>query len=130
MICYYDGTLILHFVIFIPLCIVPTPGAVNVTAPNTQIVGQSLTLECSVTTVRGITSRVDVVWSIRNGSNVVVTENVNATSETDDSLLFESSYIVPLLSTDDDGSMHECEIVINTDTLVVARSGVVLDVTG
>ena len=81
-------------------------------------------------TVRAITSRVDIVWSIRNGSNVTVTENVNATSETDDSLLFESSYIVPLLSTDDDGSMHECEIVINTDTLVVARSGVVLDVTG
>ena len=83
-----------------------------------------------MTTVRGITSRVDIAWSIRNGSNVVVTENVNATSETDNSLLFESSYIVSLLSTDDDGSMYECEIVINTDTLVVAHSGVVLDVIG
>ena len=33
------------------------------TAPNTQTVGQSLTLQCEVTTVRGITSRVDIVWS-------------------------------------------------------------------
>ena len=41
---------------------VPIP-TVSVTALNTQTVGQSLTLQCEVTTVRGITSRVDIVWS-------------------------------------------------------------------
>ena len=34
-----------------------------VNAPNTQIVGQSLTLQCEVTTVRDITSRIDIAWS-------------------------------------------------------------------
>ena len=38
----------------------------TVTALNIQTVGQSLTLECTVTAVRGITSRVDIIWS-RNG---------------------------------------------------------------
>jgi len=40
-----------------------------VVAPNIQTVGQSLTLECSVTAVRGITSRVDIVW--KNNDEVV-----------------------------------------------------------
>ena len=39
------------------------PPTVLVTAPNNQTVGQSLSLQCEVTTVRGITSRVDIVWS-------------------------------------------------------------------
>ena len=106
------------------------PDTVNVTAPSTQIVGQSLTLECSVTTVRGITSRVDIVWSLRNGSNFVTIEDLNVTSELENSLLFESSYTVPLLSTDDDSGIYECTIVINADTIVVASSGVTLDVAG
>jgi len=113
-----------------PLCIVPIPDTVNVTAPNTQIVGQSLTLECSVTTVRGITSRVDIVWSLRNRSSFVTIEDLNVTTESENSLLFESSYTVPLLSTDDDSSIYECAIVINAHTVVVASSDVTLDVAG
>ena len=42
--------------------LVPTP-TVSVTAPKNQMVGQSLIVQCEVTTVRGITSRVDIVWS-------------------------------------------------------------------
>ena len=41
---------------------VPTP-TMSVTVLNTQIVGQSVTLQCEVTTVRDITSRMDIVWS-------------------------------------------------------------------
>ena len=113
-----------------PLCIVPIPDTVNVTAPNTQIVGQLLTLECSVTTVRGITNRVDIVWSLRNRSNFVTIEDLNVTTELENSLLFENSYTVPLLSTDDDSSIYECAIVINAHTVVVASSDVTLDVAG
>ena len=53
---------VVPFVIFHVNILVPT-STVSVTAPNTQTVGQSLTLQCEVTTVRGITSRVDIVWS-------------------------------------------------------------------
>jgi len=50
--------------------IVPEPE-VTVTAPNTQTVGQSLTLTCNAVTVRGITSRVDIIWIRATGNNVV-----------------------------------------------------------
>jgi len=83
-----------------------------------------------VTTVRGITSRVDIVWSLRNRSSIVTIEDLNITTESENSLLFESSYTVPLLSTGDDGSIYECTIVINADTIVVTSSYVILDATG
>ena len=46
-------------------------------AVDTQIVGQSLTLECSVITVRGIVSSVDLIWSIYNGPELARIEGAN-----------------------------------------------------
>ena len=45
------------FTLCIKFCIVPTP-TVSMTDPDTQMLGESLTLYCNVTTVRGITSTV------------------------------------------------------------------------
>ena len=99
------------------------------TAPNTQIVGQSLALECSVTTVRGITSRVDVVWSI-DGALLERNEGLNLTIRTPSSTSLSNTYSIPHLSTDDEDRMYQCEMVINTDPLVVATSNLTLNVTG
>jgi len=44
-----------------PICLLPTPSLL-VTALNNQQVGDPLLLKCNVTTVRGITSSVDIVW--------------------------------------------------------------------
>ena len=98
------------------------------TAPNTQTVGQSLTLQCEVTAVRGITSRVDIVWS----SDDTVLRRINDTTATtmDNSLVYTDSYIISPLSTDDIGSMIECEVVINTSPSVMASDSITLDVTG
>ena len=60
------------------------------TAPNTQTVGQSLTLQCEVTTVRGITSSVDIVWS-SGGTELERTNNVSSTTM-DNSLVYTDSY--------------------------------------
>ena len=115
------------FCIIIIMLTVPTPS-VTVAAPNTQIVGQSLTLECNVTAVRGITSRVDIIWS----SDGVVLSRTNNTSPMmmDSSLVYTETYIISLLSTDDEDREYECEIVINASPVVTATGNVTLDVIG
>ena len=96
---------------------------------NTQIVGQPLTLECSVTTVRGITSRVDVVWS-RSGEEIERVAEVNISLSTENAEVYSSSYIISLLSTTDDGRVYQCEVVINTSPPVMATDNFTLDVIG
>ena len=109
------------------ICLVPTP-IVSVTAPITQIVGQSLTLQCKVTTVRGITSRVDIVWT----SGGIELERMNNVSSTtmDTLLVYTHSYTISPLSTTDDGRVIQCEVVINTSPSVMATGSITLDVTG
>ena len=98
------------------------------TAPNTQTVGQSLTLQCEVTTVRGITSRVDIVWS----SDDTQLERMNNVSSTimDNSLVYTDSYTISQLSTTDEGRVIQCEVVINVSPSVMASDNITLDVTG
>ena len=107
----------------------PTP-TVNVTARNAQTVGQSLTLQCEVTTVRGITSRVEIVWS----DNTTVLERVDNVSLTvmNNSLVYTDHYtFLQLLSTSDDDRMIQCKVLINTNTSVIEAFGnITLNVTG
>ena len=99
------------------------------TAPNTQTVGQSLTLQCEVTTMRGITSRVDIVWR----SSDTELERVNGVSSTTmgNSLVYTDSYTIPhFLITSDDGRVIQCAVVINVTPLIVVSDDIILDVTG
>ena len=101
----------------------------TVAAPNTQIVGQSLTLECSVTAVRGITSRVDIIWS-RGGTEVERMEGVSVSSTTGNMVMYTDTYTISQLTTTDDGREYQCEVVINTSPPVMATGSVILDVMG
>ena len=109
------------------LILVPPPNVI-VTAPNTQTVGQSLTLQCEVTTVRGITSRVDIVWS--SGGKEL--RRVNGLSQVtmDNSLVYTDSYTISQLSTTDDGRVIQCEVVINDSPPIRDDNSVILHVTG
>ena len=116
--------LIHYFIIFI----VSTP-TVTVAALNTQIVGQSLMLECNLTAVRGITSRVDIIW--RNNDGVMeIIRRVNASSLNNNGTVYSASYTIPLLRTIDDGRVYQCEVVINTSPPVMATNNIILDVAG
>ena len=88
--------------------------------------GQSLTLQCEVTTVRGITSRVDIVWS----SDGTELERMNDLSSTtmDNSLVYTDSYTISQLNTTDDGRVIQCEVVINASPSVMASDTITLDV--
>ena len=101
----------------------------TVNAPNNQTVGQSLTLESTITTVRGITSRVDIVWS-SNGVELKRINQSTANSTHDNTELYVDTYDIPLLSTSDDDRVIQCEIVIMTTPIVMVADNVTLDVTG
>ena len=107
--------------------LVPSPSIIA-TATNTQTVGQPLTLQCNVTTVRGITSRVDIVWS-SGGMELNRTNNVSS-ARVGDSLVYTHSYTITQLSMIDEGRVIQCEVVINASPSVMANDTVTLDVTG
>ena len=119
-----DNMNMTNILFYIP---VPTP-TVSLSALNTQTVGQSLTLQCEVTTVRGITSRVDIVWS-SNGTELNRTDGISL-SMMDNLLVYTNSYTISQLSTTDDGRVIQCEVVINASPSVMANDSVTLDVTG
>ena len=107
--------------------LVPVPN-VSMTVLNTQIVGQSVTLQCKVTTVRSITSRVDIVWS----SDGIELERMNNVSSTtiNSSLVYTDYYTISQLSTADDDRMIQCEVVINANKPVMVSDSIFLGVTG
>ena len=100
---------------------------VSVTAPNTQTVGQSLTLQCEVTTVRGITSRVDIAW--RRGGTKINTTRVKA-HVIGNLLMYRASFTISQLNTSSNGANYGCRLVIYTNPRVTATDTVTLDITG
>ena len=98
---------------------------------NNQTVGHSLTLECSVATVRGITSRVDIMWN-SDGLEVKSIKGVNFSSVTNDSELvqFIDSYIIPQLTTADEGRLYQCGVFVGTKSPIKVTETISLNVTG
>ena len=109
--------------------LVPTPS-VSVTGPTTHKVGQSLTLQCKVTAVRGITSSVDIEWR-RDGAEVQRMDNVKLQLNTmNTSLVYRDTYTISLLTTSDERSMLQCKVVINSSLPVMATSSLRVNVKG
>ena len=106
----------------------PTPNVI-VTAPNTQIDGRSSILECSATTVGGITSRVDIIWR-KDGTELKRMLGVNVSFTVDHSTVYTGTYTISKLITTDDGREYQCELLINTSPPVIATGSVILNVLG
>ena len=106
---------------------VSTP-TVSVAALNTQTVSQSLTLQCEVTTVRGITSRVDIVWS-SGGIELQRMSDVSSTTM-NNSLVYTDSYTILQVSTNDEDKVIQCEGIILATPTQSNTNTLTLDVTG
>ena len=100
----------------------------SITNLNNHTVGQSLTLQCEVTTVRIIMSGVDIVWS-SDGTELERKNNVTSTTM-GNSLVYTDSYTISQLNTTDDDRVIQCEGVINANPPVMANDNIILDVTG
>ena len=82
-----------------------------------------------MTTVRGITSRVDIVWS-RNGREIRKLEDPSPALVTDQLVIYGSNYSITQLSTSYEGHEIQCEVVINSPVLVTADDIIMLNVSG
>ena len=102
---------------------------IDVIAVNNQTVRQPLILQCSVTTIRDINSRVDFVW-ISNGTELERAEGVTGESSTNNLAVYTDYYIIPQLSIADNNSLYTCEVIINRSPLISASSNVTLYITG
>ena len=101
------------------------PTNISLASSGHQIVGQSLTLECSVTTVRGITSRMDIVWS----SDGELKRVINITTM-DDTTEYVDLYTIKQLNDTDQNRMYQCEVVINSIPPVKGTKHITLEAIG
>ena len=118
----------LFFYSSVSVILVPGPDEFNVTALDNHTVGQSLTLQCNVATVMGITSRVDIVWS-SNGVELERITGVVANDSIHTLPVYITTYTLQV-TTEDDDKTYQCEIVINTTPMVTASDSITLDVFG
>ena len=98
-----------------------------VTTLNEQIVGQPLMLECAMSAPRGISSRVDVVWS-RDGLEVEHIADISSNFSSSEVVVYTNIYTIPLLDTYDDDIVYECEVIINSSPLFKIKDNVTLHV--
>ena len=79
--------------------------------------------------MRGITSRIDIEWSIGN-TTLQITEGVNVTSTESDSVIYTNIYNITQVSTFDDDRVYQCKVIINTIPELMTTDSITLDVTG
>ena len=102
---------------------------VNITVISDQTVGQSLTLESSITTVRGITSRVDIVWN-SNGEELRRIMGANVSFTSDSLITYTDYYNAFQINTSDDGRVYQCTVFVNASPPLMADGNMTLDVNG
>jgi len=72
---------------------------------------------------------VDFIWS--SDGAVLKEEEINAQDFTVQNLnIYSDTYTISQLSTNDDGKMYQCEVVIDASPPITEYSNVTLDVTG
>ena len=78
--------------------------------------------------MRGITSRVDIVWRRRN--KIVKNTHKTAATIMGNLLVYRNSYTISKLRTSDDGVVYECSLIVQASLQVGADDTFRLDVTG
>jgi len=104
--------------------IVPRP-AVDITNIDNVEFGNATTLECNAMAVRGITSRVDIIW--RTGNTTVRRVDGVTANTVSNSAVYTDQLITPPLSVNDNGRVYVCEVRINT---AFGINSIVLDFIG
>jgi len=106
---------------------VPDP-VVLVTTLDDQVLGDPLTLDCTVITVIGISSTVDIVWAI-DGDPVRIVNDTSATIS-NNSAIYTDSLVLSELTALDNGRTYQCRFIINKNSPVVFIGSMMLDFSG
>ena len=107
--------------------LVPAP-TIQVTAPSNQMGRQPLTLQCNLTTVRGITSRVEFIW-LDGSTTVRRVSNITAATITDNSTVYSDSLTIPSLTLAHNKRSYTCQSFIYTTPSLVVSHNLTLNVT-
>ena len=105
--------LFIYFIVPIPLVqitVFHNETFENETLRNVTI-SDPLTLDCTVTAVRGISSSVDIIWTT-GGRVVRRVDNITADIE-NDSAIYTDSFEISSISAIDNGREYQCTVVIN-----------------
>ena len=113
-------------------CVVPNPYVQIATFENETLgnvtIGDPLTLDCTVTAVRGISSSVDITW--RTGVvELRRVEDVMASVE-NDSAIYTDSFKISSLSAIDNRRAYQCSVVINATQPVYSSDQFILVFSG
>ena len=102
---------------------------VEVTSIDTVEIGKAATLECNVIAVRGITSRVDIIWM--TGFSTVRRLNDVKANIINNSAVYNDYLVTPPLSVNDSDRVYYCGVSINAPFEVNLFNGsIVLDFFG
>ena len=106
--------------------LVPVPF-VQITLDDMTI-GDPLTLDCTVTAVRGISSSVDIVWTT-GGREFRRADNITADIDNDDAI-YTDLFEISSLSAIDNGTEYQCTVVINANQPVYSSDEITLIFSG
>ena len=106
---------------------VPLP-VVEVTTLNTPTFGQLTTLQCNVISVRGISSRVDIIWT--TGNTTVRRVDGIIPDITNNSAIYSNLLVTQPLRVRDDGRVYQCTVIFNTSPRIVRSRFIILDFPG
>ena len=96
---------------------------------NHPTIYQPLTLQCTATIVRDITSTVDIIWTTED-TQVRRVNNVTASSNMDSTSVYNDSFITPSLNISDIGSLYQCEVLINLTISSTATTDFIIPIPG
>ena len=105
----------------------PTP-IILVTTLDDQVLGDPLSLDCTVTTVIGISSAVDITWSV--GDKIVRRVNSISASISNNSAVYADTLALPELTALDNGRTYQCTVQINKNPSVKLSRNLMLDFSG
>ena len=109
--------------------VVPAP-TVSVGVIGSEMVGSSVSLECNVTSVKGIKGGVDIIW-IKDDTEVLRENDVVGYPVNNTGLsIYRSLYNITMLQTIDDDTTYHCQAVINTSSLVNNSDNCTLNMIG
>ena len=101
---------------------------ISITAQSAQQVGNSLTLDCTVTDIISGSNMVEIVWT--DNSNIILRRiNVTLTATMGSLPVYTDSYTITQLTTSDQGREIQC-IASRTDPPVTDSGSIILSVTG
>ena len=101
---------------------------VEVTTTDTPVIGQPLALQCIATTIRGITDRVDIVWT--TGAMEVRRINGLSPSDLNTLTIYNDSFVISSLDISDIGSVYQCEVIINSFPLTAVKDTFIIPLPG